>query len=140
MAQSDLPPSATAENNIETLKAAFHLGFQLPGGDGGGFHVAKGCLHTATGRKLESSDFTTMHSSGPRVPPEAMRIMKLWFRPISSANDCAVSAYKLVKSASLGHNHPSPFSFLVARHIRQGSRFFILHSAFFILHFLQTGA
>ena len=94
----------------------------------------------ATGRKLESTDFTTRHSSGRSVPPEAMRIMKLWFRPISSANDCAVSAYKLVKSASLGHNHPSPFSFLVARQIRQGSRFFILHSAFFILHFLQTGA
>jgi len=42
---------------------------QLPGGDGGGFHVAKGRLHAATGRKLESSDFTTRHFSGRLVLP-----------------------------------------------------------------------
>jgi hypothetical protein len=37
-----------------------------PGGDGGGFHVAKGCLHTATGRKLEAGDFTTRLTVGLR--------------------------------------------------------------------------
>jgi hypothetical protein len=67
MAQSDFFGSATAENNIDTTKAASSPCLQLPGGDGGGFHVAKGCLHTATGRKLESSDFTTGHLSGRSV-------------------------------------------------------------------------
>ena len=42
MAQSDVAPSATAENKIDTLKTAFPPCLQLPGGDGGGFHVAKG--------------------------------------------------------------------------------------------------
>ena len=42
MAQSDRYPSATAETNIDAPKAAFPSWLQLPGGDGGGFHVAKG--------------------------------------------------------------------------------------------------
>jgi len=42
MAQFDFYPSATAENNIDTPKAAFPPCLQLPGGDGGRFHVAKG--------------------------------------------------------------------------------------------------
>jgi len=42
MAQSDFSASATAENNIDSPKALFPQCLQLPGGDGGGFHVAKG--------------------------------------------------------------------------------------------------
>jgi hypothetical protein len=42
MAQSDFSPSAIAENNTYTPKAPFPQCLQLPGGDGGGFHVAKG--------------------------------------------------------------------------------------------------
>ena len=73
MAQSDVSPSATAESKIDTPKAALAPCLQLPGGDGGGFHVAKGCLHTATGRKLDASDFMTGHFSGRLVPPQAWR-------------------------------------------------------------------
>ena len=40
--QSDSSPSATAEKNIDTPKVAFPVCLQIPGGDGGGFHVAKG--------------------------------------------------------------------------------------------------
>ena len=40
MAQSDFSLSATAEYNIDTPKAAFPPCLELPGGDGGGFHVA----------------------------------------------------------------------------------------------------
>ena len=42
VAQSDFSPSATAESNIDTPKAAFPSCLQSAGGDGGGFHVAKG--------------------------------------------------------------------------------------------------
>lgn len=42
MAESDCSRSATAENKIDTTKAVFSPCFELPGGDGGGFHVAKG--------------------------------------------------------------------------------------------------
>jgi len=41
-AQSDFSPSATAESYIDTLKAVLRACLQLLGGDGGGFHVAKG--------------------------------------------------------------------------------------------------
>ena len=42
-APSDFPPSATAENKDDTPKSAFPFqAFNSPGGDGGGFHVAKG--------------------------------------------------------------------------------------------------
>ena len=41
--QSDCSPSAPAENKADTPKAAFPLlALNSPGGDGGGFHVAKG--------------------------------------------------------------------------------------------------
>jgi hypothetical protein len=42
MAQSDFSCSARAESKIDTPKAAFRPCLQLPGGDGGGSHVAKG--------------------------------------------------------------------------------------------------
>jgi hypothetical protein len=42
MAQSDFTPFSTAESKIDSLKAVFHGCFQLPGGEGGGFHVANG--------------------------------------------------------------------------------------------------
>ena len=42
MAQSDISSSARAESKIDTLKAVFPGCLQLPGGDGGGFHVAWG--------------------------------------------------------------------------------------------------
>jgi len=46
MDKSDFSPSARAENYIDTPNAAFpFVSFQWlhsPGGDGGGFHVAKG--------------------------------------------------------------------------------------------------
>ena len=60
MAQSDFSPSAKVENKADTPKPVFPPCLQIAGGDGGGFDVAKGCLHTATGREPESSDFTTM--------------------------------------------------------------------------------
>jgi len=47
---------------------AFPPCLQLLGGDGGGFHVAKGKR-----RKLESSDFTTRHLSGRSVRVLAFR-------------------------------------------------------------------
>jgi len=41
--QSDISPSATADNKDDTPKSAFPFNaFNSPGGDGGGFHVAKG--------------------------------------------------------------------------------------------------
>jgi hypothetical protein len=73
MAQSDFSPSATADSKSDTIKAVFSSCLQLPGGEGGGIHVAKGCLQTATGRKLESSDFTTRHFSGRIVRMLAFR-------------------------------------------------------------------
>jgi hypothetical protein len=57
----------TWESKIDIMAAAFAPRLQLPGGDGGEFHVAKGCFHTATGRKLKASGFTTGHLSG-RLP------------------------------------------------------------------------
>jgi hypothetical protein len=42
MTQSDFARSATAESNIDTPKAVFPACLQISGGDGGGFHVAKG--------------------------------------------------------------------------------------------------
>jgi hypothetical protein len=42
MAGDGFPPSTTAESKIDTPKAAFLFCLQLPGGDGGGFHVAMG--------------------------------------------------------------------------------------------------
>ena len=42
MAQSDLSLSATTEIKIDSPEAVFRPCLQIPGGDGGGFHVARG--------------------------------------------------------------------------------------------------
>jgi len=51
LAQSDISSSARVESKIDTLKAVFPGCLQLPGDDGGGFHVAKG-KQGATSRSL----------------------------------------------------------------------------------------
>jgi len=66
MVQSDFSCSARAESKIDTPKAAFRRCLQLPGGDGGGFHVAKGkqgvLLRMAYGGQAIND--TTRHLSG----------------------------------------------------------------------------
>ena len=71
MAQSDVSPSATAESKIDTLKAVFPGCLQLPDGDGGGFHVARGKQGTswnpATSRPgtCRGGAFACWHSAWP---------------------------------------------------------------------------
>ena len=69
MVQSDFSPSATKENDIDTPRAAFPPCLQLPGGDGGGFRVAKGNRAQTGIQRLHDEALVGAERSRVGIPP-----------------------------------------------------------------------